>query len=98
MRVLLLSADRYSFKDDSGEIREGCTAFYLNNYRQDNSESRGLKPTKLGSTLDVFKKINSSNVTLPAWADISLETRPGAQNKASLVLTDLEVLEEVELF
>lgn len=98
MKVLLLSADKYSFKDESGSNREGCTAFYLNNYRSDNHESLGLKPTKLGASLDVFNQINLSGVTLPAWANVQLDTRPGAQNKASLVLVHVELIEEQELF
>lgn len=99
MKVLLLSADRFELtSENTGEIIEGTTLFYLNKYREDDISSIGLKPTKLSGSKSVFKEIKDSGITLPALASLEVSTKPGAAGKASLVCVGCEVQESVELF
>lgn len=99
MKVLLLSADRYEFTNEStGEVLRGSTLFYLNNYREKTRDTVGLKPTKVSSSVDVFNDIHKNEITLPAFAEISIETRPGAQGKASIVVTSVDLIGQAEVF
>lgn len=99
MKVLLLSADAYRVVNEgTGEILEGATLFYVNNYRDPSPDVLGLKPTKVSAPLSILTDIKRSSIQLPALADIEIGSRPGAQNKATIMVFGVQVLESVELF
>ena len=99
MRVLLLSADKYSVTNETtGELLEGTTLYYLNNYRDDSNSSLGFKPTKMSASLSVFESIKKSGFDLPAFCDLEISTRPGAMNKAALVAVSCIPSDSVTLF
>lgn len=99
MRVLLLSADQYSLTNETtGELLQGTTLFYLNDYREDGKLSLGYKPTKISASTQIFDAIKRSAIQLPALADIEITTRPGAAGKATLVAVSCNPVESVTLF
>lgn len=99
MKILLLSIDGYSMVDEqTGEVRTGTSCWYLNDYREDLPNSLGNKPTKISGSEDLLNSVRSSGIQLPAYAELSFVTRPGAGGKAALTLSGVEVLETLGLF
>lgn len=99
MRVLVLSADSFEvLNEQTGELIKGSTIFYINKYRDNSGQSLGLKPTKISGSTELFKKILTADVALPAVADLEIGTKPGAANKASLVLFDIDLIEHQPIF
>jgi hypothetical protein len=96
MQVLILSADQYRVVNDSGEVIEGVTVWYLNDYRDASQQSVGFKPTKISAQLEMWPVLKGLN--LPALCELDFVTRPGAQGKPTLQLRDIKHLQAVELF
>jgi hypothetical protein len=90
--VLLLSADPWELTDErTGEIRRGVSFWFVSDYRDG---SNGLKPTKVSGDSKLLALVSDH---LPCVASLGFATRPGAGNKASLQLVDVEVHRRFDL-
>ena len=86
---LVLSADPWEIPDErTGEIRKGLSIWFVNSYRD--SES-GLKPTKVSGDVALWDQLRGR---LPAVCSLSFSTRPGKENKAQLVLSSVDVIDQ----
>lgn len=96
-KILVLSADIWNMTDDStGQALSGVSVWGVNQYRTDSADSRGLKPIKFSLDLSLWPKIKS--MTLPAMCEAVYDVRPAAGGKAGLTVTDLKVVNSVDLF
>jgi len=98
---LVLSMDFWEFPDEkTGELKSGGTCWYMNNYRDDAEGSLGLKPTKLSIPSDRFAPIMAKVKAggLPAIYGLDFGTRPGKENKPTLVLVDLLYVRTPDIF
>lgn len=86
-RVFLQSVDPWKI-EESGMT--GWSAWYSNNYRDGDN---GFKPTKSGIVDDLAKSLLGK---LPCLANVSFSSRPGAGNKATLVITSVEIVAPVD--
>lgn len=91
-RALVLSADPWEMADEkTGEIRKGCSLWYLNSYREGDM---GQKPTKVSVALELLGQIKGK---LPGVFELEYGSRPGAQNKATLTVVGLRMLAPIDL-
>lgn len=92
---LILSADKWSMPDENtGEIREGTSVWFLNNYRDDSESSAGDKPTKVSAPTDLFNELKGK---LPGYFQMHYGSRPGSQSKAQLTLIGCTFVKQAEL-
>lgn len=97
MANLILSADTWEMVDEkTGRTNSGVTVWFINDYREDTNEALGFKPSKISATHEQFAKLKQHG--LPALFDMNIGTKPGAQGKISVVLTDVKFVKAVELF
>lgn len=95
-RALILSADVWNMKDEqSGKDISGVSVWYVNDYRDDSSDSFGFKPTKVSATTETLLDLRGK---LPGVFEVSFGSRPGAQNKAQLTLVGVKHVAAVDLF
>lgn len=95
-RVLILSADKWDMIDErTGVASNGVTVWYVNDYREDTPVSSGFKPTKVPALPSLLEALLSAK--LPAVVEPSFGTRPGAQNKPTLTLTNFSKVGSVNL-
>ena len=95
-RVYALSADPYRIvNEQTGEVIEGLSLWYCNKYRENSAESRGHKPIKVSVSESLLKAVMQAE--LPGVVELDFETRPGKDNKASLVVTGFTMLAPVPL-
>lgn len=95
-RALVLSADVWNMTDkDTGQVLNGVSVWYVNDYRQDDQEAFGFKPTKVSATPEMLEKLRGK---LPGIFELSFGSRPGAQSKATLTLIGVKFIEEAALF
>ncbi len=87
-RVFLQSIDPWKMEDTG---MTGWSAWYMNNYRDG---EHGFKPTKTTISNDDLAK--SLLGKLPCLANVSFSSRPGANNKATLVITSVEIVAPVD--
>lgn len=91
-RVLILSCDKWRMTDEkSGEVMQGWSMWYVNDYREDEAESFGLKPTKMSLRDD--KMALALRGQVPCLAEFEMSSRPGAGNKAAVFARSIEVLQ-----
>lgn len=96
-RALVLSADRWEMPDEkTGEIRSGFSVWFINDYRDDEPGKLGYKPTKINATDEIFANLKTAN--LPALFDLDFGSRPGAAGKATLTLTGVKHVNDVNVF
>lgn len=94
-KALVLSADSWSMKDEqTAEIREGWSVWYVNDYREDNAQGFGFRPSKI-SIIDKLAE-DLRKVKLPAMCELDFGSRPGAGGKATLTISGFKVLGSVE--
>lgn len=97
MKVLILSADTWAMVDEvTKKSVSGVSVWYVNDYREDTAESFGAKPTKISCSDEVFATLKTAK--LPAYFDLSFGAKPGAGNKASLVLNGVANGQAIDLF
>lgn len=95
--ALVISADKWKMADEkTGEIREGATVHYINDYREDDEKSVGFKPTKISVSEEVFQSVRQHGA--PALYNLDLRTRPGKESRPTLAIAKLEFVRGVELF
>ena len=97
-KALVLSVDSYNFTDEtSSRSVDGFTVWFVNNYRENSPEARGVKPVKCSvrSDSDIGRKL--IHVDLPAVCDLEVVVQPGAGNKLSATLSRLTVLAPLPL-
>lgn len=91
-RALVLSADPWEMPDErTGEIRKGCSLWYLNSYREG---EMGQKPTKVSVDLALLAQVRGK---LPGVFELEYGSRPGAQNKATLTVVGMRQLASIDL-
>lgn len=96
-RALVLSADTWGMTDEkTGQLINGVSCWYVNDYRDDTDDSFGLKPTKISATPEIYAELKK--VRLPALFDLDFGSRPGAQGKATLTLTRATYVRSVNFF
>lgn len=96
-RALVLSADVWSMPDErTGEIRNGVSVWYMNEYREDTDKSFGYKPTKVSAAPEMLDILRAAK--LPAICDLDFGSRPGKEGKATLTLVGMKAVKNVELF
>jgi hypothetical protein len=96
-KAILLSADVWEMQDEkTGQIRKGVSVWYITEYR-DPSEvnSTGYKPAKVTADFSLWQKLHNQ---LPCRASMHYASRPGPAGKATLVLVDIDVDEQLFLF
>lgn len=95
-KALVLSADKWMMTDkDTGQVLQGVSVWFVNDYREDTVESFGYKPTKVSASPEVLDQLKGK---LPGLFEMSFGSRPGAQGKAALTLISLKHLSPVKLF
>jgi hypothetical protein len=87
---LVLSARRYSFKDDNGQQIDGVTVTYLTDDNQDEGNTRGCIPLSITAPLALWEAIPP----LPAFCDMEFRQRPGPKGKPTLTLTQVRYLSD----
>lgn len=96
-KALILSADSWSMADEkTGEMRNGVSVWFVNNYREDMPDAVGFKPTKVSADVSLLPLLR--NAKLPAIFDMHYGSRPGAQGKATLTLIKADKVASVNLF
>lgn len=91
-RVLVLSADPWEIVDkDTGQITNGVSFWYVNKYRDGEN---GQKPTKISVSPELFGLVKGH---LPAICDLDFGSRSGAQGKAVLTITGLNIIQSIDL-
>lgn len=96
-RVLILSADKWAMPDEkTGEIRNGVSVWYVNDYREDTHDAFGFKPTKISADPSLLDELRGAK--LPAMFEADYGSRPGAQNKPTLTIVKLSKVGSVNLF
>lgn len=95
--VLILSADKWNFSDEkTGEIRNGVTLQYVNDYREDSATEVGFKPIKVSANPEIFDTVRKNGA--PALYKLDMKTRPGKEGKPTLTIVKVEFVKEVEIF
>lgn len=95
--VVILSADSWGMTDEkTGQVLAGVSVWYVNDYREDSAESFGLKPTKISCSPEVFAALKANK--LPGRFELEFGAKPGAGNKATLILNGVRHVGEVDLF
>lgn len=95
--VLVLSADKWEMTDEkTGVIRNGVTIQYVNDYRENDERSVGLKPTKAPASLEVFESIRKGGA--PALYRLDFRTRPGKESKPTLTVIKAEIGKAIKIF
>lgn len=96
-RAVILSVDKWSMPDErTGEIRDGLSVWYVNEYREDTKDALGSKPTKVSASPELFDLFTKAR--LPALFNLHFGSRPGAQGKATLTLTGVDGIANLNLF
>lgn len=96
-KALILSADFWRMPDEkTGEIREGYSVWFINDYRDDAEGAIGFKPTKVSATAEIFEALRPAQ--LPALFDLDFGSRPGQAGKATLTLIKAKHLKDVAIF
>lgn len=96
-RVLILSADKWAMPDEkTGEIRNGVSVWYVNDYREDTADAFGFKPTKISADPSLLDELLGAK--LPAVFEADYGSRPGAQNKPTLTIVKLTKIASVNVF
>lgn len=94
-KALVLSADAWEMADEkTGEIRNGWSCWYVNNYREDSAKSFGFKPSKISLSNELAADLRK--VKLPAVCELDFGSRPGQGGKATLTITGFRVVSSVE--
>lgn len=90
-RALILSADRWSMKDErTGQERAGWSLWFVNQYRENSENAVGLRPTKISVTDELVSEVKK--LSFPLMGDLSFGSRPGEGGKATLTITAIKAL------
>lgn len=99
-KVLVLSADKWAMNDDNGKPMSGLTVNYINEYRDNDANNEGYKPTKISVPADLADEFlkRFKSVGLPALCELEFGTRPGKDNKPAIVVNGVKVISHVQVF
>jgi hypothetical protein len=92
---LVLSAKRYSFKNDDGDQVSGCTVQYLDLEGGVSNEQnrRGFEPLTITAAPEAFDQFTH----LPGFYALDFRQRPGRNGRPTLALTDARLERAVTL-
>ncbi len=94
-KILVLRAAPWTFADENtGVVRKGLTVHFVGDLPSD--DGLGNQPQKI--TVDYSFLQFFQNAQLPCICDVRFVTRPGAQNKAVVVLRSIENPQPINLF
>lgn len=79
---IVLSARRYSFKDDSSRTVEGCKITYLTGDVEQDENLIGMQTMSITAPLDIWPDMSR----LPAYYGLDFKHRPGRDGKPTLTL------------
>lgn len=85
---LLLSAQTYDFKDETGRRIEGVSLTYVTNEVQANATSRGCSPLKVSAPSSLWGDL----LQVPGFYEMDFRQRPGPKGKPSLQVTGLRFI------
>lgn len=92
--IVLLSASRYSFKDEnSGELREGVSVNYVNPAAELTENFAGCRVMKGSLPLHAWKDLGA----VPGLYQAQYTMRAGANGRPELRLQHISYVAEVEL-
>ena len=92
-RCLVLSARRYSFKDDSGKQVDGVTVTYITGESEAQDDLRGMQPLSITGPLALWPQLDP----LPAYFGMDFKQRPGPKGKPTLQLVAAHFEQEVRM-
>lgn len=93
---LVLSADAWRMVDEqTGEIREGVTVWFVNDYRQSEAGMEGLKPSKVTCEKSLMPDLQGK---LPGIFEFSYSTKPGKDGKPTVVIVGAKHVSEIDIF
>ena len=79
--VCVLSADKWRMTDDrTGEIREGVSIYYVNDYRDETEHSVGFRPTKAPASEAAFAQISEGGAP---WLVRAADRQQARQGRCS---------------
>lgn len=94
MKYFVLSAKTYDFENNQGERIKGSKVSYINKKATERDNEFGNPPLIVNTASDIDKDLLSQ---LPAICELNFEQVTGKNNKPELVLTDLELVTEIDL-
>lgn len=87
---LLQALNRWSIVDDNtGELNEGVTVYYLDNSPIEEENKKGYFPLKVSADIKLFDKIKK----VPCFADIDFGMKPDSKGKPKLYVKDINVVD-----
>jgi hypothetical protein len=87
-RCVVLSARRYSFRDDTGKQVDGVTIHYLTGDVENEPDRRGMEPLTITGPLDLFPTLQ----TVPGVYEMDFRQRPGPRGRPTLQVTGARFL------
>jgi hypothetical protein len=84
-RCALLSARRYSFREDGGRLVEGVTLVYVTGEREETGDQLGMAPLTVSSGPELFTQLRE----VPGIYDLDFKQRPGPKGRPTLQVTKL---------
>jgi hypothetical protein len=89
---IVLSARRYEFKDDQGEMVRGVTFEYLTGDTGDGVNDKGSPVMKITGSPEVFGQLQA----VPGVYDMDFKQRPGKNGRPSLQLVSVNFRQSME--
>jgi hypothetical protein len=90
---LVLSARRYSFKDDAGKAIDGVTVTYLTGDTEAAEDLRGMQPLSITAPFAIWDQLQP----LPGYFGLDFKQRPGPKGKPTLQLVAAKFEQKAEL-
>jgi len=87
-KFVVVCANKYSFVSDGKKV-EGCKIVYFDR-KEDNDSVRGYQPLIVNCDVSIFDKIKN----VPGLYDIDFKMVPGQKGKVSLVLNDINYVND----
>jgi len=83
--VLILRAQKWEMSDErTGEIRKGCTVYYINDYQEETPTAVGGSPLKLQASDEVFQTVKQFKA--PGIYEIDTRSKPGKDGVTTMVM------------
>jgi hypothetical protein len=82
-KCIVLSARRYSFRDDAGKQVDGVTLNYLTGDVEKEQDRLGMEPITITGGLDLFPVLQA----VPGVYEMDFKQRPGPRGRPTLQVT-----------
>jgi hypothetical protein len=94
--ALILSADKYSIPDASGEVQHLHQVWMSNEYRVSSETEKGCKPMKVLVEPAAFAQVMSFD--LPGLFEVDVKMRPGKGNALAATVVGFKHLSTPKIF